>query len=92
MPDPMNAQVTATTVAGGEPMAEAPGRIAARATGGSVREIVRGLELRGLGASEAGNLAALAYGVWPARSGWTVAQVEHLRFLRAIVRVGALEP
>lgn len=88
------AATTATTIgARGGPPAGAAGR--AMSTGPSSRsvgETVRILERRGLDASEAGNLAALAFGVWPARTGWTVAQIEHLRFLRAIVRGGALEP
>jgi hypothetical protein len=76
----------------GAPAGPAWHRVAPSARGESVREAVRGLQLRGLDASEAGNVAALAYGVWPARRGWTVAQIEHLRFLRAIVREGSLEP
>jgi hypothetical protein len=93
MADRMNRPGAATAAArgGSERRAEA-GLVPRNAAGGSVRETVRGLELRGLDASAARNLAALAFGVRPARSGWTVAEIEHLRFLRAIVREGGLEP
>jgi len=93
MADPRNGPDAATTA---PPSGSVPGAgeglVPPTATGGSVRETVRRLERRGLDASAARNLAALAFGVWPARTSWTVAQIEHLRFLRAIVRGGALEP
>lgn len=46
------------------------------------------LETGGWTACEAGNLVAFALGIRPVRSGWTVREIEHLRFLRAIVRSG----
>jgi hypothetical protein len=58
----------------------------------SVGDIVRRLLVRGLAPAEAGNLAALMVGLRPATTSWTVAQIEHLRFLRAIVRDGLLQP
>jgi hypothetical protein len=93
MADPRNGPGAATTAArSGSVSGAGEALVPPTATGGAVRETVRRLERRGLDASAARNLAALAFGVWPARSGWTVAQIEHLRFLRAIVREGALEP
>jgi len=93
MADRMNGPGAATTAAGGgSGRGVEAGLVPRKVTGGSVGETVRGLELRGLDASAARNLAALAFGVRPARSGWTVAEIEHLRFLRSIVREGGLEP
>lgn len=97
MADLLNRPAAATTATtsgarGGSPAGAAGPAMATGASAPSVGETVRGLERRGLDHAEAGNLAALAFGVWPARTGWTVAQIEHLRFLRAIVRGGALEP
>jgi hypothetical protein len=40
---------------------------------------------------EAGNLAAIALGLKPARTGWTGAELDHLRFLRTLVNAGQIE-
>jgi hypothetical protein len=37
---------------------------------------------------QAGNLVALAHGLRPASAGWKVREIEHLRFLRSLVRAG----
>ena len=52
--------------------------------------MVRHLEAGGWNEPEAGNLVALAHGLRPARSGWTVREIEHLRFLLAMVKSGRI--
>jgi len=47
-----------------------------------------GLEAGGWSAREAGNLVGLLHGLRPARSGWSEREIEHLRFLRALVESG----
>ncbi len=54
------------------------------------RSMVRHLEPGGWNEREAGNLVALAHGLRPARSGWTVREIEHLRFLHAMVKSGRI--
>jgi hypothetical protein len=48
------------------------------------------LEAGGWSEREAGNLVALAHGLKPARNGWKVREIEHLRFLQAMVRTGRI--
>jgi hypothetical protein len=48
------------------------------------------LEAGGWTEREAGNLVALVHGIWPVRSGWTVREIEHLRFMHAMVRNGRI--
>ena len=57
----------------------------------TARALVRTLELGGWSEREAGNLVALAHGIRPARSGWQVREIEHLRFLRDLVRRGRID-
>ena len=45
----------------------------------------RRLQLCGLSVAEASNLTARLNGLQAVKSGWTVSQIEHLLFLRAIV-------
>lgn len=52
----------------------------------AARILVWRLESGGWTEREAGNLVALAHGLRPARSGWTVREIEHLRFLQSMVR------
>jgi hypothetical protein len=52
------------------------------------RTLVWTLEIGGWSEREAGNLVALLHGIRPARTGWSVREIEHLRFLRAVVRSG----
>jgi hypothetical protein len=93
MADRMNGTAAATTATdGGSARGADAGLVPRQTTGATVVETVRGLELRGLDGPAARNIAALAFGIRPARNGWSVAEIEHLRFLRAIVREGSLEP
>jgi hypothetical protein len=48
------------------------------------------LEAGGCTDREAGNLVALAHGLKPARSGWSVREIEHLRFLQSMVKSGRI--
>jgi len=57
----------------------------------TARTLVRSLELGGWTEREAGNLVALLHGLRPARAGWQVREIEHLRFLRALVQSGRIE-
>ncbi|MFL5727795.1 MAG: hypothetical protein ACJ765_06010 [Chloroflexota bacterium] len=50
------------------------------------------LQLSGLTLAEASNLTAHLAGLPPARTGWSLRQVEHLMFLRSIVETGRLSP
>jgi hypothetical protein len=52
------------------------------------RSMVWHLEAGGWTEREAGNLVALVHGLRPARSGWTVREIEHLRFLQSMVKTG----
>ena len=54
------------------------------------RSMVWHLEAGGWTEREAGNLVALAHGLRPARSGWTVREIEHLRFMQAMVKSGRI--
>jgi hypothetical protein len=56
-----------------------------------VRQTARRLQMSGLTLAEASNLTARLAGLRPARTGWTVRQVDHLLFLRSIVETGRLE-
>lgn len=56
----------------------------------AARTLVWRLESRGWTEREAGNLVALAHGLRPAGSGWTVREIEHLRFLQSMVRTGRI--
>ena len=60
----------------------------AGATG--ARSMVWHLEAGGWTEREAGNLVALLHGLKPARSGWSVREIEHLRFLHAMVKTGRI--
>ncbi len=55
------------------------------------RSMVWHLEAGGWTEREAGNLVALAHGLRPARSGWRVREIEHLRFLQAMVKSGRID-
>lgn len=64
---------------------------AAATTQEAARAMMWGLEAGGWNEREAGNLVGLAHGLRPARAGWTEREIEHLRFLRAIVESGRLD-
>ena len=53
-------------------------------------QLVRHLQVHGFTSSEAANLTARYVGLGTTRSGWTIRQVEHLVFIRAIVASGRL--
>jgi len=59
-------------------------------TGAGARSLIWHLEAGGWTEREAGNLVALLHGLKPARSGWSVREIEHLRFLQAMVRTGRI--
>ena len=61
--------------------------LTATATTGA-RSMVWRLEGGGWTRREAGNLVALFHGLRPSRDGWSVREIEHLRFLQALVKTG----
>ena len=54
------------------------------------RTLVWHLEAGGWTEREASNLVALLHGLRPARAGWTIREIEHLRFLQAMVKLGRI--
>jgi hypothetical protein len=56
----------------------------------AARTLIWRLETGGWTEREAGNLVALFHGLRPAISGWSEREIEHLRFLRALVESGRL--
>ena len=58
---------------------------------GPTRTLIWRLQSGGWTPTEAGNLAAIALGLRPARTGWTGAELDHLRFLRSLVSAGRIE-
>ena len=56
----------------------------------AARTLAWRLESGGWTQREAGNLVALAHGLRPVRSGWTVREIEHIRFLHSMVRTGRI--
>ena len=58
---------------------------------GTTRALIWRLQSGGWTQLEAGNLAAIALGLWPARTGWTGAELDHLRFLKSLVTTGRVE-
>jgi hypothetical protein len=52
------------------------------------RTLVWHLEAGGWTEREASNLVALLHGLRPARAGWSVREIDHLRFLQALVKNG----
>ena len=62
------------------PMTAAPG----------ARTLVWHLEAGGWTQREASNLVAIVHGLRPVRAGWTIREIEHLRFLQAMVKSGRI--
>ena len=58
---------------------------------GPTRTLIWRLQSGGWTPVEAGNLAAIALGLRPARTGWTGGELDHLRFLRSLVSAGRIE-
>ena len=54
------------------------------------RSLVLHLEAGGWTEREAGNLVALVHGLRPTHAGWTIREIEHLRFLQAMVKSGRI--
>jgi hypothetical protein len=72
--------------------AAAPTRVdVATAEPGTTRALIWRLQSGGWTQLEAGNLAAIALGLRPARTGWTGAELDHLRFLKSLVTTGRVE-
>ena len=57
---------------------------------GTSRALIWRLQSGGWSSSEAGNLAAIALGLRPARTGWTGRELDRLRFLRSLVISGRI--
>lgn len=55
------------------------------------RTMVWHLEAGGCTRREAGNLVALLHGLRPVPAGWSIREIEHLRFLRAMVSTGRIQ-
>lgn len=54
------------------------------------RRLVWSLQGHGWTEREAGNLVALLHGLRPARNGWSAHEIEHLQYIRTLVRSGRL--
>ena len=54
------------------------------------RHLVFSLQIGGWSEIEAGNLVALQFGIRPVHGGWRASEIEHLRFLRALVETGRI--
>ena len=54
------------------------------------RTLVWHLEAGGWTEREASNLVALVHGLRPARAGWSVREIDHLRFLQSLVKSGRI--
>ena len=54
------------------------------------RHLVFSLQIGGWSEDEAGNLVALLLGIRPVHGGWRASEIEHLRFLRALVETGRI--
>ena len=67
-----------------------PSRRAEIADQRPARTTYRLLAIRGLSPAEAGNLTAYSLGLGPIDGGWTVREIERLRFLRYLVDAGRI--
>lgn len=56
----------------------------------TTRALVWSLQAGGWTEHEAGNLVALATGLWPSHSGWSTREIEHLRWIKALHSSGRL--
>lgn len=90
-PGPGSTAATAARAAATATAEEAANTAAASATPGTTRALIWRLQSGGWTPVEAGNLAALALGLKPARTGWTGAELDHLRFVRSLVNAGRIE-
>jgi hypothetical protein len=58
---------------------------------GTTRALIWRLQSGGWTVVEAGNLAAIALGLKPARTGWTGPELDHLRFIKTLLNTGRIE-
>lgn len=63
---------------------------AAASEPGTTRALIWRLQSGGWSSIEAGNLAAIALGLRPARTGWTGSELDRLRFLKSLVTAGRI--
>jgi len=56
----------------------------------TARSLIWSLQIGGWSELEAGNLVAVLHGLRPSRNGWSVREIEHLRWVRAQVESGRL--
>jgi hypothetical protein len=54
----------------------------------TARKLMWSLLLEGWTEREAGNLVAVLHGLKPSPAGWSVREIEHLRWVRALHRSG----
>jgi hypothetical protein len=54
------------------------------------RHLVFSLQIGGWSEVEAGNLVGLLLGIRPVHGGWRASEIEHLRFLKALVETGRI--
>jgi hypothetical protein len=54
------------------------------------RHLVFSLQIGGWSEVEAGNIVALLLGIRPVHGGWRASEIEHLRFLKALVETGRI--
>jgi len=54
------------------------------------RSLLRHLEAGGWTECEASNLIALSNGLRPKADGWSIREIEHLKFLKAMVKKGRI--
>ena len=90
-PEPVGTTAAAARAAATATAEAAASAAAASATPGTTRALIWRLQSGGWTSTEAGNLAAIALGLKPARLGWTGSELDHLRFLRSLVNAGRIE-
>ena len=91
VPHAVEAVSTGVSPARATATATAEAVAAASATPGTARALIRRLQSGGWTSIEAGNLAAIALGLQPARTGWTGSQLDHLRFVKSLATTGRIE-
>lgn len=82
-----------TVVKYGSTLEESPAPLTGRSPAArpAARTMARELMVAGCTPPEAANLVALTFGLAPVASGWTLQQIERLRFLQHLARRGAFE-
>ena len=91
LPYQRRAQSAATMTADGSMLEQAlEGRATNLQIGRGIRGMFIGLRRCGLSVEQASNLTAHLAGIQPVPGGWSLAEVERLRFLRWMVSAGRL--